>query len=357
MISRREFLKLAAVSPLALGAGWLGSPGRPWPPELFRNLNGFKGRVAARFINLYPLPDFKSKSLGRIYRDTILTLWEEIESPKGPKYNPRWYRIEGGYVHSGYIQRLEGVHFNAPVTALPEGGQLGEITVPVVQCLRRLRKTEWAPLYRLYYQSVFWVTSLEEGPDFTPWYGMTDDLLGIQYCVPAFAVRLVQPQELAPISPEVPLEEKSIVVSLLNQTLTAYEGDQVVLQTQVSTGLPSELLDSGEDESDEDWVDPETPSGQFHIQVKTPSRHMGDGLITDNPDAYELPGVPWVSFFYKTGVAFHGTYWHNNFGRKMSHGCVNMRTEEAKWLYCWSMPAAASHEKKVLGWGTLVKVI
>lgn len=356
MISRREFLKMAGVvgglAASRLGAGWLKPP---WPPELYRNLYSFKGRVATRFIQSYRFPDFKSKKLARLPRDTILTLWEEILSPKGPAYNPRWYRTEGGFVHSGHIQRLDGVHFNAPVMALPEGGQLGEITVPVIQAQRRLRKNEWDPLYRLYYQSVHWVSSLEVGPDGEVWYGLIDDLLGIQYCVPAQAMRLIGADELSPISPDVPEEDKRIEVSLFDQTLTAYEKDQVVLHTQVSTGAPAGSLDL-EDINDEDWIDPETPQGQYHISVKRPSRHMGDGRVTDDPNAYELIGVPWVSFFYKTGVAFHGTYWHDNFGRKMSHGCVNMRTEEARWLYRWTLPAAGAQDKSVKGLGTLVRV-
>jgi len=53
---------------------------------------------------------------------------------------------------------------------------------------------------------------------------------------------------------------------------------------------------------------------------------------------YRLPNVPHVMFFYKA-YALHGTYWHNNFGQPMSHGCVNLRTEDARWLYEWSGPA------------------
>ncbi|NIV94533.1 L,D-transpeptidase family protein, partial [candidate division KSB1 bacterium] len=43
-------------------------------------------------------------------------------------------------------------------------------------------------------------------------------------------------------------------------------------------------------------------------------------------------------FFVETGVALHGTYWHNNFGWPMSRGCVNLRTEDAKWLFRWTVP-------------------
>jgi lipoprotein-anchoring transpeptidase ErfK/SrfK len=83
---------------------------------------------------------------------------------------------------------------------------------------------------------------------------------------------------------------------------------------------------------------------------------MGDGKMTDNIHAYELPGVPWVSFFDVNGVAFHGTYWHDNFGYKMSHGCVNMLMEEAKWLYRWVLPDTEFSAWETRGYGTRVHV-
>jgi lipoprotein-anchoring transpeptidase ErfK/SrfK len=71
-----------------------------------------------------------------------------------------------------------------------------------------------------------------------------------------------------------------------------------------------------------------TPTGRFRIYAKYPSVHMsGPG--------YSLPGVPHTMFFYK-GYALHGTYWHNNFGRPMSHGCINLTRADAAWLYGWS---------------------
>ncbi len=77
---------------------------------------------------------------------------------------------------------------------------------------------------------------------------------------------------------------------------------------------------------------------------------MGDGNLTSDIEAYELPGVPWTSFFEpETGVAFHGTYWHNNFGIPMSHGCVNMRTHEAKWLFRWATPVSSPTDISKIG--------
>ena len=103
-----------------------------------------------------------------------------------------------------------------------------------------------------------------------------------------------------------------IEVNLSNQTLTAWQGDVPVLHTSVSTGTAAHP----------------TVTGRFPIYLKYSSQRMtGPG--------YDLPGVPWVMYFF-SGYAIHGTYWHNNFGTPMSHGCVNMRTEEARFLYEWA---------------------
>lgn len=105
---------------------------------------------------------------------------------------------------------------------------------------------------------------------------------------------------------------KWIEIDVTRQRLTAYEGRQPVFSTLVSTGLPR------------------TPTvlGRFAIRYKLRRQNMrGPG--------YYLPNVPWVMYFY-SNYAIHGTYWHNAFGRPMSHGCVNMRVADARWLYFWA---------------------
>jgi lipoprotein-anchoring transpeptidase ErfK/SrfK len=149
----------------------------------------------------------------------------------------------------------------------------------------------------------------------------------------------------------VPPQKKRIEVSISQQLLTAYEGDQVVLQTKIASGLPDNRPNPP------GGIPTDTPTGEYNVQSKMPSKHMGDGNVTSDPEAYELPGVPWTCFFVpKTGVATHGTYWHQNWGIPMSHGCVNMRSHEARWIFRWTTPVAAPEKIETIGMGTRVIV-
>ncbi len=309
-----------------------------------------QARVATQAIYRYREPSFKSPRLGLIKRDEIVNIYEEVISAEGPDYNPRWYQLADCFVHSGHLQRVDHTTLNnQPDLTIPESGQLGEITVPYSQTYRFTRSGGWEPLYRLYYQSVHWVTGVVEGPDKNAWYRLTDDLLHIHYHLPAKHVRLISAEELDPISPHVPTEEKRIEVSIEEQTLTTYEAEKIMKKVKVSTGLPSHGPSPN-------GIPTETPVGRFRVQSKMPCRHMGDGEITADLNAYELLGVPWVVYFNKTGVGFHGTYWHDNFGRRMSHGCVNMQIEDAKWLYRWTTPVAAPTDWYIRGLGTLINI-
>ncbi len=62
---------------------------------------------------------------------------------------------------------------------------------------------------------------------------------------------------------------------------------------------------------------------------------------------YDTPGVSWTTLFSGTGVAIHGAFWHNNFGEKRSHGCVNCKPEDAKWIFRWSMPSVSLDQSDV----------
>jgi LysM repeat protein len=109
---------------------------------------------------------------------------------------------------------------------------------------------------------------------------------------------------------------KWIDVNLTQQRMVAYEGSTQVFSSLVSTGTSNHP----------------TVTGTFNIYVKYQSQAMSGG---SGSEYYYLPGVPYVMYFYSS-YALHGTYWHNNFGHPMSHGCVNLPTPAAQWVYNWA---------------------
>ena len=346
--SRRDFLKLGALSL----AGLAFKPSYNFG-ELMDGEN--LGRVTIQSVSVYSQPDEESTIKFQRYRDEIFHIYSEIISDKKPTYNPLWYKVWGGYIHSAHTQRVE-TRLNPVITTLTEGLHAAEITVPYSQSYLQRQPGVWTPLYRLYYATAHWVTGVTEGPDGEAWYRIKDEMLmldSLDYYIPASRVRLIPSEEVTPISPDVSPENKRVEVSLDQQELTAYENSQVVLKTKISSGLnykpPGEIS----------W---NTPTGTFFVQNKMFSKHMGGGQLRDQSkvdtlEEYILPGVAWVSFFEPVnGVAFHGTHWHHNFGTPMSHGCVNMKTEEAKWLFRWLTPAANIEKMSTTGMGTQVLV-
>lgn len=326
-LSRRDFLKLSSA---ALG----GLAFSPYLPPISEFEDSPLVRVASTTISVYSKPTDESAIIRQVFRDEILHVYEEVNSGT-PGYNPVWYRVWGGFVHRARMPKVQ-IRYQSPAQSIRENGQLGEITVPFTQVMRQV-SAGWEPLYRLYYETVHWVVGIDEGPDGQPWYRLLDELLDITYHVQANHVRLIADDEITPISREVPWEKKRIEVSLTTQTVICYEYDQVVFQTNISSGrLGSQPTTNG--------IPTRTPAGSFNVRVKMPSKHMGDGNLASDIEAYELAGVPWTVFFTEQGHAFHGTYWHDNFGVPMSSGCINMRNHEAKWLFRWCLPSAGADE-------------
>lgn len=120
------------------------------------------------------------------------------------------------------------------------------------------------------------------------------------------------------------LGNKRIEVDLSKQRAYAYEGDSLVYNFLISSGS---------------WG--RTPNGDFKIWAKIKSQKMSGGS-KELGTYYYLPNVQNVMFFYnekyekKLGFSFHQAYWHNNFGVPMSHGCINMTTEDSALLYNWA---------------------
>ncbi len=343
-ISRRDFLKFGGVSLAGLAFA-------RYSPEAAGFDDSDVVRVATSSVSVYSSPSDKASITGTWYKDDLVHIYEQVVADE-PTYNRIWYRVWGGYMHRARLQRVRTI-LNVPLTSMPPGRRLlAEVTVPYVHPWRKT-SAGWQDTleFRLYYGSVYWIEEIEpEGPDGEPWYRVWDDLAGV-YFVPARYFRVIPDEELLPVSTDVAPEDKHIDVNLTTQHLSAYENGKIVFQTSISSGIP--------------FGKTATSVGKFYIDPKTPSKHMGNGNLFAGADDYELPGVPWTSFFTGDGQAFHGTYWHDNFGTPMSHGCVNMRTNEAQWIFRWSTPAydinhlldaTDARSREVHGMGTSVEV-
>lgn len=341
-LSRRDFLKISslALGSLAFSPTFSDRDEREYPQELLR--------IAYPAVSVYQDAKMDAAYVLDHYRDELINFYYQFTPPEGPAYNPYWYRVWGGYMHSAYLQKVK-VKYNKPIESYRESGQLAEVTVPFTQSFKHSRTYGWERVNRLYYETTHWITGIEEGPDGSIWYRFTDELQPVDYFAPAMHFRPIPDEEFTPISPDIPFEAKRIEVSLERQTLTAFEEDQVVFHAKVSTGVPNYQPGAN-------GIPTVTPKGRFNIFSKMPSKHMGNSRLTDNLDDYILMGVPWTTFFTKDGVALHGTFWHSNYGWPMSRGCVNLRPADAKWLFRWTYPISQPSDWERKGKGTPVIV-
>lgn len=338
IFSRRDFLKASSSGLLGLFLADLRLD-RVLAAETPK-----QGRITISGIELLREPFFVAKKLSAFGLDKVVKITGATEGDKGygNPFNSTWYQVNNeGYVYSGWIQPVETI-YQKPTFEIPEEGRLGEITVPI--CDTRRGASVFAKRgYRIYYSSTHWITdTVVNRNEKSIWYKIYDRQLQEFFYVAAHEMHLAAPGELEPLSLDVPEEDKYIYVDLENQFVTVFEDEKPVLVARCSTG------DKGT----------ETPVGEFRTFHKGPSIHMtnqGDG--TEN--TYHLPGVPWVSFFTGTGVAFHGTYWHNNYGRPTSRGCVNLTPQDAKFIYRWTRPEVPKETPYLYkpGEGTLVKVV
>jgi lipoprotein-anchoring transpeptidase ErfK/SrfK len=180
----------------------------------------------------------------------------------------------------------------------------------------------------LYYSQILWVDQIKEGDDGAIWYRVGDRYgsYGDIFWARAEAFRPITPEEIAPIHPDV--EDKRVVVDVNYQTMACYEGKEEVFFTRVSTGAKFNAAGKAVDK----WA---TPIGTFPIWRKLIAVHMSGGTTGGG---YDLPGIGWTTLFVGTGISIHATFWHNDYGVPRSHGCVNARPEDAKWVFRWTLP-------------------
>lgn len=336
--SRRDFLKASSAGLLGLFLADLRLA------RVFAAPTPVQGRMTESGVELFSEPFFNARKIQLFRRDEVVDIRGETEGDKGygNPFNSTWYQIgNDGFVYSGRVQPVETQH-QKPVFNIPEDGALGEITVPFCDTKRDMSRYADRS-YRVYYSTTHWITDVVVNRnEKSIWYKIYDRQIQASLYVPAHEMRVVSSNELSLLSPGVPEEEKRIYVDLASQTVTAFEGEKPVLTVRCSSGAKGT----------------ETPLGEFRTYHKGPSIHMtnqGDG--TEN--TYHLPGVPWVSFFTGSGVALHGTYWHNDYGRPSSRGCVNLLPGDSKFLYRWTRPEVPPGTPYLsqIGEGTLVKVV
>lgn len=337
-LSRREFLKLVSAGTLAFALKDLRVSGALAAPLLKQ------GRITYSGIPLYDAPSFQANQIHHFGTDQVVDITGVDENgDEGNPYNKTWYQVNGeGYTYSGWIQPVE-TSYQKPKFEVPRKGRVGEITVPFT-ITRKAPYVYAENGYRIYYGTTHWVTRVVVTRDEKSiWYEIYDPIIKKYLYVRSQDMRLVPDDELTLLSPEVPQEQKKIVVDLSTQLVTAFEGEKLVFSERCASGV------KGTD----------TPKGEFRTYHKGPSVHMtNEGDAVENETVYSLPGVPWCSFFTSQGNAFHGTYWHNDYGRPRSHGCVNLPSSASKFLYRWTLPTVPPDEDYIHmpGQGTLVQI-
>lgn len=322
-----------------LATGGLFLP--PGPPEEAPRAVEQLGRVV-RGLYIYERPSVNSRQLNFLAADTVFNIFGTVES-EDQTPNRVWYRVRRGYVHSAPTQLVRW-QLNPTAREVPKDGFIGEVTVPYTQS-RLGPGPGFKTNYRFYYGTTHWIRQTAVDDNGQVWYGVFGDRTKTYVWVPGQDIHRVTADELTPIAPHV--QDKRIEVSLEQQTLKCYENGNLVLETFCSTGIPLRR-ENGQ-------VVYGTPLGEWQVISKRHSRHMAgdDGAAAD---FFDLPGVPWVSYFHWWGTAIHGTYWHTDFGRPRSHGCINVSSEVAKWIFRWTTPVLTLDKQYVDEKGTAVIV-
>jgi hypothetical protein len=334
-MNRREFLARSGASLALFALPPVFLPGLPLsdvPPAPLGRIATWWGQVVRTE------PSQSADWVLSKRRDEVIPIYAAVVGQAPWPTNPVWYETEGGYIHSGYVQPVEDAPQSEVIAPVPEPGFWAEVCVPFAQA-------RWQPgspyvAYKLYYGTVYRVVraAADEGGEW--WYQLQDGLTwspGLY--VPSWSMRRIPAEQLTPISPGRP--DKTLQISIGEQRLTCYEGVNAVFTTRIASGVHG----LG------------TPLGEFRILLQRHTSRMIGGAADDR---YDLPGVPFPVYFTWSGVAIHGTYWHNDYGRRHSHGCVNVTSEAAQWIFRWVEPHVPYGEHTLRspeGEGTRVVVI
>jgi len=335
ILDRRAFLKLAAAAtlPLAMPVGRLGSVVRAaalsqceeeaeeaLPPTPL-------GRIATWWQQaVRATPTLDGEWIATKRRDDVIPLYAAVNGEAPWPTNSVWYRTDEGYIHSGYVHLVRDEP-QAVVRTVAEPGFWAQVAQPWAEARWSVASPYVAA--KLYYETVYRVVAMVLDESGVAWYQLKEGYTPWRpsVFVPATSLRPLPRQELAPLSPGVP--DKVIEIDRTAQTVTCVEGSQVVFSTPAATGY---------------WQTA-TPRGEFTVLYKRHTRRMN---VQNISDPYDLPGVAFPVYFTWSGVAIHGTYWHNDYGRVHSHGCVNVSADAARWILRWVDPVISyeAYEQK-----------
>lgn len=298
---------------------------------------------AIHTVTVYDAPRSDAERLGTWHREDAFPILGEVRAPGLNRYNDLWYETPDGYVFSAWVQPMWVWPPQPPITELGDWGFWGEVCVPYTDA-RSDPHPEASSPYRFYNGNVYHVVGVTFDEFGNAWYKVYDELPPPTHqWVLAQDVRRVGREELAPIHPFA--GAKRIEVDLSLQRITCFEGQRIVFTTPCSSGIGVRQLGDGTVE------DLSTPKGDHCVLLKQPSRHMSNRPQKEGDpwpaDLFDLPGVPWNTFFDLSGTAIHGTYWHNDFGVPRSHGCLNVSTEAARWIYRWAHPIGGAEDDYV----------
>jgi len=365
--SRRDFLKLAG-----LGLGVMASS--PMQRGFFQPDPQFPtgeklGRVSV-YPNLYSTdvkarPDAYSATVRNVTEDYLVEKLREVVGTSTYSAgdtifqgsSKTWVETPEGYIYAPHLQPIKNLP-NTPMNTLPEGrnGFWAEVSIPYVDLLIEnppLRTPSFryleslGQLPRLYYSQIVWIDQIRSDETGKVWYRFNEAPgkgygYGDIFWADATAFRMITADDIAPISPDIDPALKTIVVNVFYQTLSCYEGSTEVYYCKVSTGIG----------------DFSTPLGMQYVWRKMPSIHMSANTASDS--GYDTPAVGWPTFINGDGVAIHAVFWHNDFGIRKSHGCINALPEDAMWIFRWTSPNISLDQDEVqMTWpdvGTQVNV-
>lgn len=350
--SRRDFLKVAGV-----GLGALAF--KPFNIETYyeklyspKRLPQFPasemiGRlVDATDVRSRPNNDpILNTSLGTLPADTLVPWQREVVGNVVGLTNQKYLETAQGYVWSSRIQPTRNIP-NTPITEIPVGlaGFWVEVTVPYIELtLEGAPASPWMKDHidynfppRLYYGQVVWIDQIRQNNGFTEYrwnegdkgHGYGYGAYGELFWLDGAGAKVLTNENVSPISPNVDPNEKKIVASVTYQTLSCFEGNNEVFFCRIASGQTLDAFGFPSDEL-------ATPVGDLSAWWKIISKNMTAGTFQSG---YSTPAVPWSTFISGEGVAIHGAFWHNDFGERRSHGCINVTPEDAKWIFRWTTP-------------------